>query len=81
MLLVLLALAFVVLALYILQNDPKLARLPKHAAKLAPNRVDPANARADAARDVPSNINDQIPPRTGRRYIVVGGVGSTSKYL
>lgn len=76
MALVLLAFALVALALYILQNDPKLARLPSDAAKLAPHRVEPADVRADAARDVPSNINDQIPPRTGRRYIVVGGVSS-----
>ena len=70
-------LLFALVLLYIRLNDPKLARLPTDAAKLAPHRVEPADVRADAATDVPSSINDQIPPSTGRRYIVVGGVGSS----
>jgi hypothetical protein len=77
MALVLLACALVALIIYILQNDPKLARFPVTAAKLSQNRVEPAHVSATAAGDIPPDIIHQLPPRTGRRYIVVGGVSHT----
>ncbi|KAF8621229.1 hypothetical protein AX15_007945 [Amanita polypyramis BW_CC] len=64
--------------LYIVWNDRKLTNLPDRAASFSPNRVSPSDVRATArklAREPPASIRGQIPPKTGRRYIVVGGGG------
>jgi hypothetical protein len=74
--------AFVVLVvLYIRANDKKITRLPDNWPSLTTERVTPDDVRATAAslaRREPITIDDQLPPKTGRRYIVVGGVRGAS---
>ncbi|KAK2465607.1 hypothetical protein APHAL10511_002499 [Amanita phalloides] len=63
------------LLLYIRSNDRKIARLPINAQAFSPIRLQPADVRAADANYSPKSITDKIPPKTGRRYIVVGGGG------
>ncbi|KAK7042387.1 3-beta hydroxysteroid dehydrogenase isomerase family [Favolaschia claudopus] len=67
----------VLLVLYIRLNDQRLTRIPEGALAVSPTRCTPEYARLVAAKveKSPISISDQIPPRTGRRYIVVGGAG------
>lgn len=73
-----LALLIALLALYIYTNDQKITRLPDNWQSLTTKtRVTPDDVHATAARlaqGQPLSINSQLPPKTGRRYIVVGGV-------
>lgn len=64
--------------LYIRANDAKLMRLPPGAASFSPRRFTPEDARVSAkeVRENPIRIEDILPPKTGRRYIVIGGVRS-----
>lgn len=60
-------------------NDRKLKQLPPEAelvfspARLTPERV---HAAAEALSKNPVAMKNFLPPKTGRRYIVVGGVCS-----
>jgi hypothetical protein len=64
------------LYLYIRQNDRGLTRLAPEALAFSPTRYTEDVARAAAKRfaEHPISALDHIPPQTGRRYIVVGGV-------
>ena len=65
------------LALYIYTNDKKITRLPNNWELFTTKtRCTPDQVRATAKRlaEHPPSINNQLPPKTGRRYIVVGGV-------
>ena len=64
------------LYLYIVQNDKGLTRLAPEALAFSPTRYTENDARSAAKRLVehPIPVLGQIPPKTGRRYIVVGGV-------
>lgn len=62
---------------YIHRNDKRLACLPKDALTFSPERWTAESTRAHAARlakSPPISVHEQLPPKTGRRYIVVGGV-------
>lgn len=63
--------------LYVWLNDRRLLRLPEEAVALSPRRWTPECVR-DAAAQLEKSpkiaINEHLPPKTGRRYIVVGGV-------
>lgn len=61
-------------------NDAKLTRVPSEVKAQATGIFSPENIRSTAARlkESPLQINGRLPPRTGRRYIVVGGVGEES---
>ncbi|KXN81568.1 3beta-hydroxysteroid-dehydrogenase/decarboxylase isoform 1 [Leucoagaricus sp. SymC.cos] len=66
------------LALYIYTNDRKITRLPdNYDSFTTKTRTTTGEVRATAARLAkrPPSIDDQLPPKTGRRYIVVGGGG------
>ncbi|KAI0264693.1 NAD-P-binding protein [Gloeopeniophorella convolvens] len=66
------------LYLYIRVNDAKLMRLPPEVASaFSPQRVSASGALAAAATWERSSIPSIsfLPPRTGRKYIVVGGAG------
>ncbi|KAJ7135962.1 hypothetical protein C8R44DRAFT_609168 [Mycena epipterygia] len=65
------------LYLYTRFNDWRLTHIPESALAFSPARCTPEDVRATAARLLksPISIADQIPPKTGRRYIVVGGAG------
>ncbi|KDQ51935.1 hypothetical protein JAAARDRAFT_139346 [Jaapia argillacea MUCL 33604] len=62
---------------YIRWNDKKLCILPPEAATFSPSRLTNQGALEtfDAYQASPHSIDDQVPPKTGRRYIVVGGAG------
>ena len=66
--------------LYAKLNDAKLTKVPSEVRALATCDFSPENIRLTAARlkESPLQINSRLPPRTGRRYIVVGGVGGRS---
>jgi hypothetical protein len=57
-------------------NDAKLTKVPPEVRAQASSDFSPENIRLTAARlkESPFQINNHLPPRTGRRYIVVGGV-------
>lgn len=61
-------------------NDTKLARVPSEVLAQTTCDFSPENIRLTAARlkESPLQISSRLPPRTGRRYIVVGGVGQES---
>src|SRR6201999_3482390 len=64
--------------LYVHLNDKRLSTIPKEALAFSPERVTPDSARSFAAglsKSPPISIHSQLPPKTDRRYIVVGGVG------
>ncbi|EKM75813.1 hypothetical protein AGABI1DRAFT_63993 [Agaricus bisporus var. burnettii JB137-S8] len=66
------------LVLYIRANDKKITRLPDNWPSLTTERVTPEDVRAlgaRLARREPISIDDQLPPKTGRKYIIVGGGG------
>ena len=62
--------------LYAKLNDAKLGRIPPEVKAEATSNFSPENIRLTAARlkESPPRITSRLPPRTGRRYIVVGGV-------
>lgn len=73
-------LAGTVLALYLygLFNDQRLSQLPSEVIAFAPNRFTPHVVReaAEKLSSSPKIVKDVLPAKTGRRYIVVGGVNS-----
>jgi hypothetical protein len=65
------------LVLYIYWNDSCLTRIPPSALYFSPKRHTAQDVHAEAERlaAAPSvEDTEKIPPKTGRRYIVVGGV-------
>ena len=79
--LVFLAIAFLLFALYIYTNDAKLTRIPPEALALSPERWTEEEIRACYAKlegQKETKLFDErtLPPRTGRRYIVIGGVST-----
>ncbi len=69
-------LSFLLILAYIRDNDRKLKAIPARAAQFSPNRWSPKDVerRASECELTAPSIDDQLPPKTGRRYIVVGGV-------
>ncbi|KAH9926777.1 NAD(P)-binding protein [Fomitopsis serialis] len=66
------------LVLYIRLNDAKLGRIPPEAAVLSPKRWTPEEVRRtvdELAASPASLLNEKLPPKTGRRYIITGGAG------
>ena len=64
------------LGFYIYVNDIRLKTLPSSIASLS-KRCTPQDVRSMSARlasEKPISIEDQLPPKTGRKYIIVGGV-------
>ncbi|KAI6131025.1 3-beta hydroxysteroid dehydrogenase/isomerase family-domain-containing protein [Pisolithus croceorrhizus] len=67
----------IVVVIYAVLNDKKLSRLPPEAKVFSPLRFTAQGVR-DAFkkhREEPVCIDHLLPPKTGRRYIVVGGAG------
>ena len=65
------------LVLYIYWNDRRLIQIPPRALCLSPKRHTAVDVHAEAERlaaSPPIDDTETIPPKTGRRYIVVGGV-------
>ena len=75
----LVCLFLVLLYLYIRSNDAKLMQLPHEVASaFSPKRISARDALEAAAISEKTTLDSKafLPPRTGRRYIVVGGVCS-----
>ncbi|KAK0232310.1 NAD-P-binding protein [Armillaria nabsnona] len=70
-------LSFLGILAYIHDNDRKLKAIPVRAAQFSPNRWSPKDVErmASECELAAPSIDDQLPPKTGRRYIVVGGAG------
>ena len=62
--------------IYVRWNDAALQRLPPRALAISPHRCTEKDVHILANRLIqePRSVLDQLPPQTGRRYIVVGGV-------
>lgn len=65
--------------LYIRKNDQSLTRLSSEVLAFSPTRYTPdmAHSAAKQLAEQPPSILDHLPPKTGRRYIVVGGVSQS----
>lgn len=66
-------------ALYVRLNDQRLQVIPPELEKLSPKRLTLEDVRAEAKKlDNQKAIasTEILPPKTGRRYIVVGGVST-----
>ena len=78
MLLLVVTLAVAILCVvYIRSNDAKLDRLPPEALAISPKRwtTEDINTCHASLKDGPSSLFEgKLPPKTGRRYIVIGGV-------
>ncbi|KAI5888688.1 NAD(P)-binding protein [Schizophyllum commune H4-8] len=70
-------------AAYIKLNDSRLGKIPPRALQFSPKRVKPEDILLLRARleDETKSIDDQMPPVTGRRYIVIGGTGFLGGWL
>ncbi|KAG6831436.1 hypothetical protein H0H92_010649 [Tricholoma furcatifolium] len=67
-----------ILFLYARLNNHRLLSLPEEALAFSPTRWTPKLVReraAGLAKSSPITLKEQLPPKTGRRYIVVGGGG------
>lgn len=82
-----LSLLFIILSLVFLYgylNDRKLGQLPPKAVLMfSPERLTPQGVRAaaEALSKNPVVMKNFLPQKTGRRYIVVGGVGTIPSLL
>ncbi|KAJ7151196.1 NAD-P-binding protein [Mycena filopes] len=67
------------LVLYIRVNDRHLTSTPSNVLPFSPTRCTPESVRKAASElrelATPKSVAAQLPPKTGRRYIVVGGAG------
>lgn len=72
---------FLILALYIYRNDRILQTIPLRVTQLIGDREthqsikELSRRRATISAVEDTDLQD-LPPKTGRRYIVVGGVGA-----
>jgi hypothetical protein len=74
-----LALPLLLLYIYIRINDAKLMNLPHDTAKaFSPDRITEDEIKRTFLRmqKNPISVLDRLPPKTGRNYIVVGGVST-----
>ena len=68
--------------IYFRSNDAKLQRVPEEAEALGPRWTDEEILYASTKlKDSPVDIPSKLPPKTGRRYIVVGGAGFLGGYI
>lgn len=63
--------------LYLLHVNRAMNHVPEEARHLSPHRwtVDEVKAAYKKAVEDPVDVRKSLPPRQGRRYIVVGGSG------
>ncbi|PBK98816.1 NAD(P)-binding protein [Armillaria gallica] len=69
-------LAFLFILAYIYDDDRKLKAIPSRAAQFSPNRWSPKDVErmASECELAAPSIDDQLPSKTGRRYIVIRGL-------
>ncbi|KAF8994047.1 hypothetical protein BDQ17DRAFT_1331334 [Cyathus striatus] len=80
---VVVAASVALLVLYIKFNDARLRSIPEDALSFSPMRCTPEHVRRTARRLAasPISLRDQLPPKTGRRYIIVGGGGFLGSWI
>ncbi|EJD05372.1 NAD-binding protein [Fomitiporia mediterranea MF3/22] len=68
---------------YVQQNDRKLCAVPPAVANVASHHWSDEEIKAEYARIQanPIDIRSVLPPRTGRKYIVIGGAGFLGGWL
>lgn len=64
--------------LYVYHVNHSMSGIPEEARKWSPHRlnVDEIMAAYKRAVDSPVDVTRSLPPKQGRRYIVVGGAGT-----
>jgi len=69
-------------SLYICHVNFAMSGIPEEARKLSPRRlnVDEITAAYQKAVDNPVDVTKSLPPKQGRRYIVVGGSGTLGTF-
>lgn len=63
---------------YVRKNDERITRIPNAALALSPTRCTPSHVKsmANHLADSPIANYDKLGSKTGRRYIIVGGVSA-----
>lgn len=74
---IIIILAVLGLAAYLLHVNHAMAKAPEEALLLSPHRwtVDEVKEAYEEAARNPIDVRASLPPKLGRRYIVVGGSG------
>lgn len=69
-------------SLYIYRMNSAMSGIPEEARKLSPRRLNIDEIRAAYKRAVhnPVDVTESLPPKQGRRYIVVGGSGTLGTF-
>jgi hypothetical protein len=67
--------AATLLGLYLFLVNRRLSSTPSEVQAISPTRFDQATIKANYERLSKNPITINLPPKTGRRYIVVGGTG------
>lgn len=77
------AIPLLLLYLYVRKNDQGLTRLSAEALAFSPTRYteDLAHSAATQFAKQPVSVSEHLPPKTGRRYIIVGGVSCFSIFI
>ncbi|KAF9530025.1 hypothetical protein CPB83DRAFT_788989 [Crepidotus variabilis] len=73
-----------ILVFYVVWNDKRLLKIPEAALYFSPKRISPTDARELADRlaaSAPLSTKEVLPPKTGRRYIIVGGGGFLGAWI
>lgn len=70
--------AATLLVLYLLLVNRSLTSTPEKVQSISPTRFDQVTIKRNYERLLENPISVDLPPRTGRRYIVVGGAGFLS---
>ncbi|KAF8499459.1 NAD(P)-binding protein [Gautieria morchelliformis] len=73
--------AATLLGLYLLHVNRALLSTPHEVHTITPNRFDQATIIANYERLLKDPISVDLPPKTGRRYIVVGGAGFLAGWI
>ncbi|KAF8527946.1 NAD(P)-binding protein [Hysterangium stoloniferum] len=69
------------LAAYLLHVNRALSSVPREALSIYPGRFNNADIREAYDRLSNNPISPELPPKTGRRYVVVGGAGFLSGWI
>lgn len=67
---------------YLRHNDKRLSTTPNRAIALSSKRWTTHDVQMSykALRESPITVSEHLPPKTGRRYIVIGGVSQIVRH-
>lgn len=68
-------------ALYLWHVNRVMKRVPDEATKLSPHRwtVEEIKAAYKKSLESPIDVSKSLPPKQNRRYVIVGGTGSSTQ--